>query len=249
MRASDSSRTNVSLKQARWCAQMWVLFSVLAAILAPGRVFAQAIEQSQATSALPWRDYDRLQITALAGMSQALLLGGGNVQVDLAYKRFVFDYSHGFALDFEGSSVTGDASDQGLAFRMPYTTGFGIGVRLLEWLDVRAEGKLHRFEVREEAPDIERFSYHTMTAGMGLYARYRPFFHFGASASTPEWTHGFVIAPSVRYWPNVWSSLDDDAITYDNQTTGQRETHDALRAGLANTPFVANIALGYMTTF
>jgi hypothetical protein len=29
---------------------------------------------------------------------------------------------------------------------MPWTTGFGVGYRLKEWLNVRVESKWHRFE-------------------------------------------------------------------------------------------------------
>ena len=52
-----------------------------------------------------------------------------------------------------------------------------------------------------------------------------------------------------RAQPNVWSSLKDNQATYDNQTTGQREVHTALRAGIANSPIIANVGLGYLVTF
>ncbi|MEM1348546.1 MAG: hypothetical protein AAGI01_08335 [Myxococcota bacterium] len=226
--------------------------STLASALCALALFNPSVAAAQDASAqetLPWEDYDRLQISLLAGLTQPLLLSGGNAQVDLYYKRFVFDWSHGFNLQFDGDTVVGEAAEQQLSFRMPYTTGFGVGVRLLEWLDVRFEGKLHRFEVREASASDPSFSYNTATLGAGVYARYRPFYHFGLAAKMPQWTHGFVIAPSVRYWPNVWSSLEDDELVYDNASTGARETHSALRAGLANTPLVANIGLGYMITF
>ena len=182
-------------------------------------------------------------------MTQPLLLGGGNVQADVYYKRFSFAYSHGFNLQFTGSAVTGEAADQGLAFTMPYTTGFGVGARLLEWLDVRLEGKLHRFDVREANATQTSFSYSTITLGAGIYARYRPFYHFSAKTWAPTWMHGIVVAPSVRFWPNVWTSLEDDERLYNNTTTTKQETHTALRAGVANTALVGNIGLGYMVTF
>ena len=33
--------------------------------------------------------------------------------------------------------------------------------------------------------------------------------------------------PSVRYWPNVWRSLDDNKLTYQNRVTGKTETYRA----------------------
>ena len=36
--------------------------------------------------------------------------------------------------------------EHGLAVHLPYTTGFGIGYRLKEWVNVRIEPKWHRFE-------------------------------------------------------------------------------------------------------
>lgn len=37
--------------------------------------------------------------------------------------------------------------DEELAYRLPVTTGFGVGYRILPWLDVRGEAKWNRFVV------------------------------------------------------------------------------------------------------
>jgi hypothetical protein len=50
----------------------------------------------------------------------------------------------------------------------------------------------------------------------------------------------------VRYWPNVASTLDDDEVAYMNQTTGATETHQAANIGIANTPIIVNLSVGYV---
>ncbi len=237
--------TNTPTIFARNTTRVFVSACLLCLAL-PTQASAQEV---RAQTNAPWENYNRPQAALMFGMIQPVILRGGNIEGDFAYKRLVVGYSHGFNLDFEGSTVTGEASEQGLSFRMPFTTGFGVGVRLLEWLDVRFEAKIHRFEVREASTDTTRLEYTTSTLGAGIYARYRPLYHFGLASHTPTWTHGFTIAPSLRFWPNVWSSLKDNQATYDNQTTGQREVHTALRAGIANSPIIANVGLGYLVTF
>ena len=195
----------------------------------------------------PWESFDEVRLGLLAGLIQPILLGGGNVEVDLYYRRFVFGYSHGFALNLEGSTVIGDAKEQGLSFHLPYSTGFSIGYRLLEWLDFRVEGKAHRFEVSDADTEAELFAYTTFTLGFGMYAQYRPFFHFGVDAA--DWLQGFVAITSVRYWPNVGTSLSDDEEIYANPRSNTDVRHRAANIGIANTPFLFNVSLGYLFTF
>lgn len=119
-----------------------------------------------------------------------------------------------------------------------------IGYRLLEWLDVRLEAKAHRFEVRDNAGE-GLVNYTTYTLGVGVYAQYRPFYHFGVRIA--EWLEGFVATTSVRYWPNVATSLASDEHEY--EAGGQGLRHRAANIGIANTPFLFNISLGYVFTF
>ena len=195
----------------------------------------------------PWEGFNEVRVGVVAGLIQPILLQGGNVEVDVYYRRFVFGYSHGFQLQLDGDAVVGAARDQGLAFRLPFTTGVGIGYRFLEWLDVRLEGKVHRFEVRDEASNQDLFAYTTVTLGVGTYAQYRPFYHFGVDAA--DWLQGIVIITSLRFWPRIWTSLDDDEKVYDNVLTGQEERHQAAEIGIANTPFIFNVGVGYIFTF
>lgn len=43
----------------------------------------------------------------------------------------------------------------------------------------------------------------------------------------------------------MWSDLSDDEVMYDNAVTGSTEVHKTIDIGVANTPFVGNLALGY----
>ena len=183
------------------------------------------------------------EVVVQAGLIQPVLLQGGNVEIDLNYKRFVLGYSHGFGLKLEGSNIIGEAKTQGLAYTLPFTTGIGAGYKVLDWLDVRAELKWHKFEVHyDDSRNIEGgdlFSYTTVTLGAGVYGHWRPF------DSRKDWLHGFNLSTSLRYWPNLTTSLDSDKREYDNEFVGQRVTHNASNIGIANTAFIVNMSVGY----
>lgn len=205
------------------------------------------VEPVSAGEAVPWEGFGEPRVALLAGLIQPIALRGGNVELDFYFRRLVVGYSHGFRLKLEGSNVVGDASDQGLAFNLPYSTGLSVGYRILEWLDVRLEGKVHRFDVRHEASGDELFSYTTFTLGVGVYAQYRPFYHFGVDF--PKWAQGIMMVASARYWPNVASSLDHDERHYQSPAGGADMRHQAANIGIANTPFLFNVALGYLIQF
>lgn len=190
----------------------------------------------------PWQGYDRARLTILAGLIQPILLRGGNLELDFHYKRFVVSYSHGFLLKLQGNTVVGDVKKQGLRLDIPYSTGVGVGFRFTRWLDVRLEPKVHRFEVTHDRTGQHLFGYNTVTLGLGVYAVWRPFADFGLHL--PAWTHGFQVSTSLRYWPNVWSGLGRDRRDYVHPS-GATQTHDAAKIGIANTPVIFNVALGY----
>lgn len=184
----------------------------------------------------------RLELVAQAGLLQPVLLRGGNLELDVALGRWVVSYSHGFQLHLEDAAVVGDAHAQQLAFDLPFSTGLGLGYRVLDWLDLRAEAKWHRFRVRYADASLAArplFQYDTFTLGAGAYAHWRP---FGSRAS---WLRGWNLSASLRWWPKVATTLDDDQRVYDNLATGRQETHQALDIGIANTPLIANVSLGY----
>lgn len=195
----------------------------------------------------PWPAFERVRIALLLGLIQPMVLEGGNLEVDFYYGRLVVGYSHGFLLNLRGGTVVGDAAAQGLAFHLPFSTGLSVGYRFLEWLDVRLEGKVHRFETRDAASGQHLFSYTSVTLGFGVYAQYRPFYDFGVRVD--EWLQGFMLVASARFWPNIWTSLDRDERTYTSPSTNTEEVHRANNIGIANSPFIFNIAIGYSLTF
>lgn len=186
------------------------------------------------------------RVNLLFGVNQ-LMVGGFNVEGNVFYKRLAFDYSHGVSLDFSNDMLTGDAADQGLAVHLPYTTGFGVGYRFTEWFNLRVEPKWHRFEIYYEGDSQTKANqvgaYNTFTLGLGGYVTWLPF------KNKDNLLRGIMIAPSLRYWPNVSTSLDGDAFEYENSLTNQTETHEAMNIGLANTPFIVNVSVGYSIKF
>jgi hypothetical protein len=89
----------------------------------------------QSTSfAQEWKT-DR-KINVLFGLSQPLLVDRFNIEVNYIHNRLIFNYSHGTSLDFSGSTATEDLERQGVTVHMPWTTGFGVGYRLNNWLNV-----------------------------------------------------------------------------------------------------------------
>jgi hypothetical protein len=181
------------------------------------------------------------KLSILAGVLQPTALRGGNIEVNYFTKRLALDYSHGFSLD---PPTVGDFKDQDVALHLPFTTGFGIGYRFNSFLDLRFEPKLHSWEVyQKDSPQTAAYKiteFKTTTLGLGLYYRYFPF-----RKSENKLLRGITTSSSVRYWQNVSTTLDDDKFSYFNKTSGKNETLKAPNVGIANTPIVINIAVGY----
>ncbi|GAB2578738.1 outer membrane beta-barrel protein [Spirosoma areae] len=184
------------------------------------------------------------RFTVGGGISQ-LLLGGFNIQAEYTTKRMVFDYSHGFNLILSGQVASANARDQNLTEKIPSTLGIGIGYRLTPGLDLRVEPKLHFYDLyytngRGETTSDKVATYQTATLGLGVYYRYYPF------RKQPNALAGILLLPSLRYWPNIWSSLTDNKLTYVNRTTNRTETYKAATQGIAGTGgLLANITIGY----
>jgi hypothetical protein len=181
------------------------------------------------------------KFSILAGLIQPTVLSGGNLEINYTTKRLIFDYSHGFSLD---PPATGDVKDQNLVLHLPSSTGFGVGYRITSFLDIRFEPKLHSWEAyyksenQTESSKIKDFK--TMTLGIGLYYRYFPF-----KNSDNKFLQGITTSTSIRWWQNVGTTLRDDQFSYSNKTTGKTETLKAPSVGLANTPLIINIGIGY----
>ena len=187
------------------------------------------------------------RVNLVFGIGQ-LTLNGFNVEGNLFYKRLAFDYSHGVSLDLAGNNLEdGPEKEQGLVIHLPYTTGFGIGYRFNNWLNLRVEPKWHNYELYYEN-DLQNeesliADYTTFTLGLGLYANLRPF------KKQNNFLKGIMIAPNLRWWPKVSSSLTDDQLSYFNRNTQQQEIHTAREIGFGNTAFFANLSLGYSIEF
>jgi hypothetical protein len=188
------------------------------------------------------------EVAVLFGMTQPLLVGGFNIEGNLFYKRFAFDYSHGASLEFRAETAVGAMSEQGLAAHIPYSTGFGVGYRFTEWINLRVEPKWHRLQIYYDGEDYNETGfladYTTFSLGLGLYGSWKPF-----KQKEHKLLRGITIAPSVRWWPTLSSSLENDQQEYYNKITEQTEIHQRQQMGMANTPWIFNISVGYSYIF
>ena len=182
------------------------------------------------------------QFNLLFGLNQ-VLAKGFNVEGNVFYKRLSFDYSHGVSLDFAGPAISSEMKEQKLVVHLPYTTGFGVGYRFNNSFNLRIEPKWHRFELYYEG-DVQNNSsrivaYTTFTLGLGAYYNWKPF------KQKTNFLNGFMVVPSIRYWPKLSSSLKGDIYAYENRETGETETHQAMEVGFGNTPWIINVSVGY----
>jgi len=193
------------------------------------------------TQAQDWKSDEKINI--VFGLTQPLLVKGFNIEGNFIYKRLIVDYSHGVSLDFSGSSVTTDLKNQGVAVHMPWTTGFGLGYRLKEWINIRLEPKWHRFEFYYDGEAQNKTNqitaYNTMSLGIGVYGHYQPF------KRQDNFLKGFMVAPSIRFWPTISSTMNGEKFSYLNKNTNQIEEIKILDPGVGFTPIVFNISIGY----
>jgi hypothetical protein len=183
------------------------------------------------------------KIAVLFGLTQPLIVKGFNIEGNYIHNRFIVDYSHGVSLDFAGDMLTPELKDQQLAVHIPWTTGFGVGYRFTHWLNLRVEPKWHRFEFyydgETQSKENQITGYNTFSLGAGLYGFFQPF------KRQENFLKGITIAPSVRFWPTVNSSLLTDEYVYSNKITGANEKIGTLDPGFGFTPLVINISVGY----
>lgn len=78
-----------------------------------------------------------------------------------------------------------------------------------------------------------------MSLGIGIYGHYQPF------KNKTSFLKGIMIAPSVRFWPTISSTLKDDKFKYLNKNTRKNEEIKTLNPGIGFSPFVFNISIGY----
>ena len=193
------------------------------------------------SNAQDWKSEKKVNV--VFGLTQPIFAKGFNIEGNYIHKRLIFGYSHGASLDLAGTTVTPEMREQGLAVHLPYTTGFGIGYRLKEWVNVRIEPKWHRFEFyyddETQNNSNQITAYNTMTIGIGVYGHYQPF------KNKASFLKGIMISPSIRFWPTISSTLEGNSHNYLNKNTGKSEEIKTLDVGPGFTPFIYNISIGY----
>jgi hypothetical protein len=163
-----------------------------------GRAFADDAHGPTATqAAFPSHNFALAPHTAenqlgfTFGLNQPLLAHGFNAAVEYRRGRWIATYSHGQGLDVTNLALNDSERAAGMHLNMPYTTGGGVGIVLLDELYVLADVKLHHYEAYAGAGLAH---YSTMTVGGEVGWRFY------------IWK-GLHVTPVLRYWPNVW----DDA--------------------------------------
>lgn len=207
-----------------------VLAVVLPAVVAfaPSSHAADAAEATVASSASAASGSDpyTLRPSAMLGMTQWVLFGGGNIAAQVKFGHWVAEYSHGQALQFErlgGLGLTKDERDAGVSVHMPWTTGGGFGYQITPELHVMVELKLHRYEVEDDVGG--ELSYTTFTVGPGIF--YDLYLY-----------KGLFVQPNLRWWPTVASNFDTRrTLTADDGSAYRHERHDLF-------PFV-NVNIGW----
>jgi hypothetical protein len=79
--------------------------------------------------------------SVMAGLTQWVLFRGGNIAGELKIGRFAFEVSHGQGLDLNqvpGVGLTSAERAAGAHVFVPWTTGFGVGVRITPGPTARA---------------------------------------------------------------------------------------------------------------
>jgi hypothetical protein len=140
----------------------------------------------------------RVQLAFHYGLSQPIITHGFNAAVDVRYERLVLTYSHGQGLDYTPFE-SGAEKSVGAKLGLPWTTGGGVGVLLLDELWVLADLKVHHFEVDTS---VDHASYTNVTVGAEIGWR---FFIW----------KGFNVALVARYWPNVYSTAGNGVTLHD----------------------------------
>ncbi|QJR36409.1 hypothetical protein [Gemmatimonas groenlandica] len=162
----------------------------------------------------------------MAGLSQPILFGGGNVEVEYLTRNFVVGWSHGAALQidrFESGVSDADKAEQA-TLRMPWTTGPSLGYRITNRLNVTLDLKAHR--VKASLPGGSATSYSVYTVGPAV------------GYNQPIGQRWF-IQPLLRWWPTVGTSLTDDTAPL-RRADGSLYQHKALDLG-----FVPNVKIGF----
>src|SRR5262249_20753367 len=116
---------------------------------------AEGAERSAGAASSNGKDAFEPRFSAMMGLTQWILFRGGNVAFEYDTGRLAVEVSHGQGLDFDqigGFAKSAEERRAGAHVRVPWTTGFGAGVRILPDLVVLLEFKAHHYEVRGMDP-------------------------------------------------------------------------------------------------
>ena len=162
------------------------------------------------------------EFTILSGLIQPLLFGGGNIAGTYFSNKLTFEYSHGAFLTYP-KFLRKDGNLTSLYSK--WSTGAGIGYRLSTNRDLRLEVKAHNYEA--DLINDQEIEYTAYSLGVGIYSR------------KYLWESNWLIEYSLRYWPNISSTLPEDQFQYNDQE-GINYVHKAHQLGL-----IFNISVGY----
>jgi hypothetical protein len=198
---------------------------------------------SKVSAQNPLDQEEKFKFSLVFGLNQPIFTQGFNVEINYYTKYFVFDYSHGFNLHFKDKLVTDEAQKQHLKFKISHSLGVGFGYRVTRDFNIRIEPKIHVWNMYHDDKDYSKEhilkTYSTYTLGLGTYYRWQPF------RNAENFSKGLTLVPSIRWWPNVSSSLKNNEFEYFNRITNKTEIHKANNIGVANSAFFGNISLGY----
>ncbi len=183
------------------------------------------------------------RFSVLFGLNQPIVLKGFNIEGNYWMKKWVIDYSHGFNLHVGGEFLSNEYERQRIDFKITHSLGLGVGYRFTKSFNLRFEPKLHIYETyysgQEQSNTNSIVNFNTVTLGFGAYYRWLPF------EKNKGFAKGITVAPSLRYWYKVDSSLPNDQYAYFNTQTNQNELLKAPNIGVANTPWIVNVSVGY----
>jgi hypothetical protein len=154
----------------------------------------------------------RVQLAFHFGLLQPAVTHGFNAAVDVRYRRLILTYSHGAGLDSTRFENAHEKSAH-MTLQMPWTTGGGVGILLIDELWVLGDLKVHHLEA---ATASEHHAYTNVTIGAEIGWRYF------------VWK-GFHVALVARYWPNVYSSAGRGVTFHDTQ--GKTFVHEPFKQG------------------
>ncbi|MES1206248.1 MAG: hypothetical protein ABUS79_09955 [Pseudomonadota bacterium] len=158
---------------------------------------------------------ERSHFAVMLGLGQ-WLLDGGNVAIQYNVGHLALEYSHGQGVHLSETSLLLNQSEKsaGADVRMPWTTGFGVGILAFNNLRVLLEFKANHYALQggDRSSSLE---YTTFTIGPGVFY------------DLHVWS-GLFIQPSIRWWPTVATTMPSNAaLARADGTVVKMASHDS----------------------